>query len=142
MHIGLIVYYKKGKAGLFFLLNLCMDFWKRVKDEIKVKKTTQEWIARQVGVPFGTFRKWMTRKTYPNVKVGQEIANLLETSVEYLITGIEPEGLSDDERKLMNAYRKLSPADKENVMMAVNVWAGKKRHSLLRKSATADTGQD
>jgi len=118
-----------------------MDFWTRLKGEIKAKKTTQEWIAGQVGVPFGTFRKWMTRKTYPNVKIGQEIAKLLETSVEYLITGIEPEGLDDNERELMSTYRKLSPADKENVMMAVNAWAGKKRHNLLRKSADAGTGQ-
>ena len=113
----------------------------RLKHEIKAKKTTQEWIAGKVGVPFGTFRKWLTRKTYPNVKIGQEIAKLLETSVEYLVTGTEPEGLDCTERELMNTYRKLSPADKENVMMAVNAWAGKKRHSLLEKSTDIDTGQ-
>jgi len=53
-----------------------MDFWMRLKSEIKAKNTTQEWIAGQIGVPFGTFRKWMTRKTYPNVKEGTEIAKL------------------------------------------------------------------
>jgi len=97
----------------------------RLKSEIKAKNTTQEWIAGKIGVPFGTFRKWMTRKTYPNLKEGVEIAKLLETSAEYLVTGTEREGLSNTERDLVNAYRKLSSADKENVMLAVNAWVEK-----------------
>ena len=102
-----------------------MDFWIRLKNEIKTKNTTQEWISGKIGVPLSTFRKWMTRKTYPNLKEGVEIAKLLETSAEYLVTGIEPEGLNDIERKLVSAYRKLSYGDQENVLLAVNAWAGK-----------------
>jgi len=102
-----------------------MDFWVRLKNEIKAKNTTQEWIAGQIDVPFGTFRKWMTRKTYPNLKEGAEIAKLLGVSAEYLVAGTEPEGLDALERKLVNAFRKLSAADKENVLLAVNAWAGK-----------------
>jgi len=102
-----------------------MDFWMRLKSEIKTKNTTQEWISGKIGVPLSTFRKWMTKKTYPNIKEGVEIAKLLETSAEYLVTGIEPEGLNDIERKLLSAYRKLSSADKENALLAVNAWAGK-----------------
>jgi len=102
-----------------------MDFWTRLKSEIKAKNTTQEWISGKIGVPLSTFRKWMTRKTYPNMKEGVEIAKLLETSAEYLVTGIETENLIETERKLINAYRKLSASDKENVLLAVNAWAGK-----------------
>jgi len=103
-----------------------MDFWTRLKTEIKAKNTTQEWITGQIGVPFGTFRKWMTRKTYPDIREGVEIAKLLETSAEYLVTGVKMESLTDTERKLISTYRKLSSADKENVMLAVNAWAGKR----------------
>ena len=95
-----------------------MDFWMRLKNEIKAKNTTQEWIAGKIGVPFGTFRKWMTRKTYPNLKEGIEIAQLLGTSAEYLVTGIQPEGLNNAERKLVCTYRKLSATDQENVILA------------------------
>jgi len=102
-----------------------MDFWIRLKNEIKAKNTTQEWIANQIGVPFGTFRKWMTRKTYPNLEEGVAIAKLLDVSAEYLITGIEIENINDSERKLINAYRKLSLADKENALLALNAWVGK-----------------
>jgi len=102
-----------------------MDFWTRLKNEIKAKNTTQEWIAGQIEVPFGTFRKWMTRKTYPNLKEGTEIAKLLGVSAEYLITGIEPTDMEKTEQNLISAYRKLSSADKENVLLAVNAWVGK-----------------
>jgi len=102
-----------------------MDFWIRLKNEIKVKNTTQEWIAGKISVPLSTFRKWMTRKTYPNLKEGTEIAKLLGVSAEYLVTGTEPEGLNNSERKLVNAYRRLSSSDKENTLLAVNAWAGK-----------------
>ena len=99
----------------------------RLKTEIKAKNTTQEWIAGKIGVPLSTFRKWMTRKTYPTIKEGIDIAKLLETSAEYLVTGISPEGLNEEERKLLRAYRKLSKADKENTILAVNAWLEKNR---------------
>jgi len=124
-----------------------MDFWTRLKEEIKAKNTTQEWIANKIGVPFGTFRKWLNRKTYPNLKEGQEIAKLLETSVEYLLTGAKVkakvgiEDLSDTEQRLMKAYRKLSAADKENVILAVNAWAGKRRYKLPEQSADTANSQ-
>ena len=102
-----------------------MDFWMRLKHEIKAKNTTQEWLAGKINVPLSTFRKWMTRKTYPNIKEGIEIAKLLETSAEYLVTGTESGGLNNTELRLVSVYRKLSPEDKENVLLVLNAWAGK-----------------
>jgi len=97
----------------------------RLKNEIKAKNTTQEWIAGKIGVPLSTFRKWMTRKTYPDIREGVEIAKLLETTAEYLVTGVTQENLSDTERELILTYRKLSSREQENAMLAVSAWAGK-----------------
>jgi len=102
-----------------------MDFWSRLKNEIKAQNTTQEWIAGKIGVPLSTFRKWMTRKTYPDIREGVGIAKLLETSAEYLVTGVTQENLTDTEQRLIRAYRKLSSRDQENAMLAVSAWAGK-----------------
>ena len=99
-----------------------MDFWLRLKNAIKSQNTTQEWISGKIGVPLSTFRKWMTRKTYPNLKEGIEIAKLLETSAEYLVTGLNPEGLSEEEHNLVTAYRKLNPADRENIILTIDAW--------------------
>ncbi|GHV40562.1 hypothetical protein AGMMS49546_14700 [Spirochaetia bacterium] len=102
-----------------------MDFWERLKTEIKERNTTQEWIAGKIEVPFGTFRKWLTRKTYPDLKQGVEIAGLLETSAEYLVTGKGPDIFSDEERKLLRNYRKLDKADQENITLAIEAWLRK-----------------
>jgi len=97
----------------------------RLKNEIKAKNTTQEWVAGKIGVPLSTFRKWMTRRTYPTIKEGIEIAKLLETSAEYLVTGSEQDGLSEQEINLIRSYRKLSMEDQENTLLAVNAWLTK-----------------
>ena len=97
----------------------------RLKTEIKAKNTTQEWIANKIGVPLSTFRKWMTRRTYPTIKEGIEIAKLLDTSAEYLVMGVGPEGLNEEEQKLIRSYRKLSKADKENTILAITAWLRK-----------------
>ena len=111
-----------------------MDFWMRLKDKIKSHNTTHEWVAGKIGVPLSTFRKWMTRKTYPDLKEGVEIAKLLETSAEYLVTGVEANGLGKEltgaEIKLINAYRALTPLEQENAVLALVAWTGKRRRSL------------
>jgi transcriptional regulator with XRE-family HTH domain len=99
-----------------------MDFWTRLKDQIKRKNTTQEWIAGKIGVPFGTFRSWLRRKSYPDIKQGLEIAELLDTSAEYLVTGSGPDILSEEERNLVRDYRKLDRADQENITLAIGAW--------------------
>jgi transcriptional regulator with XRE-family HTH domain len=109
-----------------------MDFWERLKTEIKEKNTTQEWIALKIGVPFGTFRKWLTRKTYPDIKEGVEIAGLLDISAEYLVTGCDREILSDEEQKLVRDYRKLDKADQENITLAMGAWLRKGHGSAGR----------
>ena len=102
-----------------------MDFWIRLKNLIKTQNTTQEWIAGKIGVPLSTFRKWMSRKTYPNLKEGVEIAKLLESSAEYLVTGVYSRDLSEDEQQLINAYRKLDQKDQEKIILAINAWLQK-----------------
>ena len=111
-----------------------MDFWTRLRNAIKQQNTTQEWVAGKIGVPLSTFRKWMTRKTYPDLREGIEIAKLLETSAEYLITGIEPKDLNKElnekEIKLINANRILTPMEQENAVVAILAWAEKRRRWL------------
>lgn len=68
-----------------------MDFWERLKAEIKRKNTTQEHLSAEIGVPFGTLRKWLSRKTMPNADAAVAIAHALGVSVEYLVTGADRE---------------------------------------------------
>ena len=66
-------------------------FWKRVNKLIKEKETKQKAIADKCNISYQTFRGWVTRKTFPAGDETFLIAKALGTTVEYLVTGKEPE---------------------------------------------------
>jgi transcriptional regulator with XRE-family HTH domain len=107
-----------------------MDFWERLRDAIKDKDLTQEWLARKTGVPIGTFKNWLTRETYPNAQQIADIAKLLNTSVEYLVTGAERVNLVGDERQLLANFRLLSKYEQEHITVTLEAWTHRfTRHS-------------
>jgi transcriptional regulator with XRE-family HTH domain len=107
-----------------------MDFWERLRETIKEKNLTQEWLARKIGVPIGTFKNWLTRETYPNARQIVSIARLLNTTVEYLVDGVEHGSFSEDERRLVVNYRLLSKCEQEHIAFTVESWTRRfKRHS-------------
>ncbi|MDR3172084.1 MAG: helix-turn-helix domain-containing protein [Treponema sp.] len=62
-------------------------FWEHIKEEIKRQNTTQEWVAKKAGISFNTFQGWISKGIYPRVDDAVRIATVLNTSVEYLVTG-------------------------------------------------------
>ncbi|MDR1949171.1 MAG: helix-turn-helix domain-containing protein [Spirochaetaceae bacterium] len=64
-----------------------MNFWTRLKKQIKMCNQTQEGVSSEIKVPFGTFRKWMDRKTYPDANEVVKMAVILNTTVEELVEG-------------------------------------------------------
>jgi hypothetical protein len=76
-----------SKFAQKFIENRGMDFWTRLKNQIKLCKQTQEGVSVTIKVPFGTFRKWMDRKTYPDAGEVVKLAVLLKTTVEELVDG-------------------------------------------------------
>ena len=71
--------------------DLADSFWERVNTLIKSKKTKQQDVAEACGLSYQTFRGWITRSTYPDALQTVKIAKCLGTSVEYLVTGMQPE---------------------------------------------------
>jgi bacteriophage CI repressor helix-turn-helix domain len=65
------------------------DFWNRVKAKIKSQNTKQETLAISCGISYRTFQTWINRKTYPDALQTYLIAQALNTTVEYLVTGEE-----------------------------------------------------
>ena len=64
-------------------------FWGRVKYLIKTHKTSQEEIARLIGVPPGTFRNWIYHNRIPDAETACNLAVVLGVSVDFLIYGKE-----------------------------------------------------
>lgn len=64
-----------------------LAFWDSVNAEIKRKNTTQEWVARQAGIKYQTFRGWVSKGILPRVDEAVAIVRALGVSVEYMIAG-------------------------------------------------------
>jgi transcriptional regulator with XRE-family HTH domain len=104
-----------------------MNFWDRLKDRIKDSDLTQERVARKLKIPIGTFKNWLLRQTYPDAQEAVEIAKLLNTTVEYLVSGTDRSGYTEDERRLIDGYRQLSKYDQKHIAAIVDVWIRKFR---------------
>jgi transcriptional regulator with XRE-family HTH domain len=81
-------------------------FWANVNRLIKEQKTTQETLAATIGTPFGTFRGWNFYNRLPDAISAYRIAQALNTSVEYLVSGVEP-GKPDTEPLIAQAQALL-----------------------------------
>lgn len=46
----------------------------------------------------------------PNAAILYKISQILGTTMEYLLTGKDPENLSNEEKNIINAYRNAQPA--------------------------------
>ena len=62
-------------------------FWNNVKKRIKELNTTQEWVCNQSKIVLGTMRQQITHNRFPPVDEALLIAQALNTTVEYLVTG-------------------------------------------------------
>jgi transcriptional regulator with XRE-family HTH domain len=102
-----------------------MNFWDRLKDKIKDRDLTQDWVARKLNIPIGTFKNWLLRQTYPDAREAVEIAKMLDTTVEHLVTGIDRTGYSEDERRLIDGYRQLSKYDQGHITVIIEAWIRK-----------------
>ena len=102
-----------------------MDFWDRLKDQIKERDFTYEIVARKLKIPIGTFKNWLLRKTYPDARQIVDVAKMLNTTVEYLVDGpenMEHIKLTDEDRRFVTGYRQLSKYDKSLLTTIIEAW--------------------
>lgn len=66
------------------------NFWIRVNEMIKAQGKKQETVSQNCGIPYQTFRGWISRDRLPDAAQSAAIAKELKTTVEFLVTGAEP----------------------------------------------------
>ena len=71
-------------------------FWQNVKILLKNNNLTQKKLAEICNISFGTLQGWITKLIVPDVFSSVKIAKALNTTVEFLVTGIEPEITKQD----------------------------------------------
>ena len=93
-----------------------MDMKQRIKELCKQNKVSVNKLEKELGFATGYISK--LDKSTPNTAKIKKISEYFNVSVDYLMTGKEPE-ISDDmvleEIELLDMYRKLTPEQKENI---------------------------
>lgn len=82
-------------------------FWSRVKPLIKNTGLTQISLAEQCGIPPKTLQGWIAKSVLPSVVDGYKIACTLNTSVEYLVTGIDSNPAATELAELKGKLRAI-----------------------------------
>lgn len=101
-----------------------MCFRDRLREEIAFKDFSVKELAAKVGISYSTFLSYIdARGVLPNVDTAVKIAEILEVSVEYLVSGKEiiNENNNSEEEKILACYRKLSDSNKENLLKIAEV---------------------
>ena len=84
-------------------------FWKNVSLLLKNKKISQEKMCEDLGMSIYTLRSSISKQVLPRVDVAKTIADYLDTSVDFLLTGKESneykERLENLKTKIENIIR-------------------------------------
>lgn len=71
-------------------------------------------IEKECGLGHGTIRRW--NKNYPTVDKAKAVADFLQVSFEWLVTGKTVENMTEDEKKLIEHYRNTAKTGKNLIL--------------------------
>ena len=89
----------------------------RIDSLLKQKNLKRKAVADAVGISLQPFTAWANRGSIPGADIAYHIADYLNVSLEWLLTGQEKksEKLSSDERNMLEAYRLLDEKDRQEL---------------------------
>ena len=106
-----------------------MDTAERIFDLLDRSGMEQKKFAELIGATDKVVSKWRTSGLKSYRKYLPQIADVLGTTVEYLLTGkkeeptVQDDGLTDGERALMKQFRQLTPEQQDMVLRMVQAAA-------------------
>jgi transcriptional regulator with XRE-family HTH domain len=88
-------------------------------------------------VPSGTLSNWKNKGQGPAAYTLYKVAVFLGVSVDWLITGNHPDGLSKNENELISKYRRLEQKDRDEIIgiISLKIENSKKGDILSSKAA-------
>jgi len=113
-----------------------LNFWERVNKLIDSQNTKQSWVADKTGILQQTLSQWMIKDRLPDADDAFKIAELFNVTVEYQVTGKHPAGLSDEEKALLDLWRRIDPAWREEARQALADFQA--RHPLAGRSGLSN----
>lgn len=98
-----------------------MQIVERIDRLLKERNLNRVALAEAIGIKPQNISAWSVRGTVPAGDICLKVAEFLKVSAEWLITGKE-EGLSNEEKKLLMIYQKLSPDQKDTIWTLLEKW--------------------
>lgn len=111
-----------------------MTFWNRLEDVLSQNNITPTELSRILGVTPSVVNAWKTRNAIPRADIIVKVAEKLNTSVEYLMTGNSPELRTTKKTFLIPVYNQelsaghgeiLPDNDVAEGLLAVPLWLRK-----------------
>lgn len=103
-------------------------FWSRVLRLMDQQNISQVQIGNHVGKSKGTVNSWISRDVIPAGDITLAISKLLNSSVEYLVTGIDPQDrsqMADVRRKFLQFIDQSSDEDLQKMWDFIAVLRGR-----------------
>lgn len=91
-----------------------MTLVERIKSKCKENHTSMNALEGELGFGNGTLRRWDERT--PGADRLLTLANRLNTSVDWLLTGKDPENLTPEEKRLIELYRSADERGKRTII--------------------------
>ena len=98
-----------------------MQIVERIDKLLKERNLNRVALADAIGIKPQNISAWSVRGTVPAGDICLKVADFLNVSAVWLITGKE-EGLSNEEKKLLSIYQKLSPDQKDTIWTLMEKW--------------------
>lgn len=117
------MYYKRIYAPCQYRMeHLCynisegenMTILDRIKQKCSENNKSISSLENESILGHGTIRRWNDKM--PSVDKVQIVADMLNVSIDWLVTGKEPEELSPEERNLVNLYRAADERGKRAII--------------------------
>ena len=97
------------------------DFVLRIDSVLKKLNLKRASLCSDLGLSSTAITDWARRGTVPAGDICLKIADYLKVSAVWLITGKE-EGMSNEEKKLLMIYQKLSAIQKDTIWTLLDKW--------------------
>lgn len=111
-----------------------MGIVERIKEKAAIKKISLNKLEIEAGLGHSTIARW--NKNAPTIDKVVAVAEILESSIEYLIIGKESESLTNEERKLIELYRNCNRIGKDSIMVQAEYHGNQNRVSTSKDGKT------
>lgn len=113
-----------------------MNIGERIKELRTSKKMTQTDLAKAVGLSYIQIGRYETQKSTPSSDVLQKLANVLDTTTDFLMLGSRDEIISAQlsDKELLKQFKlveKLNPEDKHLIKTFIDAFLTKRQIQQL-----------